>query len=149
MNTLAIRNVLGLAAVIGGGLAGCSKADLTVTDLTVTDYTSNTISYEFAVENIDYGETAFAYPGSIDGRIRFEAVCSSDGIAKDGPAAGYDSVKIVNPTLLPGEQQPWRYTARCDVDTETYPYLLVTVDPDDRVVEYDEKNNSMAAQIEP
>jgi len=149
VKTASIMTSLALAAVAGSGMTGCSKADLVVADLRVTDYSSNTITYEFAVENVDYGETSFAYPGSIDGRIGFDAYCSSDGIEKDGPAAGYDSVRIINPTLLPGEQQDWRYTATCEVDADAWPYLLVTVDPEDAVIEYDERNNAMAVRIEP
>ncbi|MCP3904657.1 MAG: hypothetical protein GY715_13605 [Planctomycetes bacterium] len=147
--TRSIIVALGLVATAGSGLAGCAKADLVVANLEVTDYTADTLTYEFAVENIDYGDKGFVYPGSIDGRVGFDAYCSSDGIEKDGPSAGYDSVRIVNPTLLPGELQDWKYTSTVKIDIEAWPYLLVTVDPEDAVIEYDEKNNSMAVRIEP
>ena len=139
------------AVVILMTLAGCARPDLIIRDLEVNKYADPadplTVLYRFVVENRDYSGNLFVRPTPARGEIYVQSFLSSDGVAKDGAAAGGFVLVPQGESLPVGGRKNGSFGGIVTLKRET-PFLIATVGSRSQS-EYNTANNSMSRLIDP
>jgi hypothetical protein len=142
-----------LALVLTGvllGLAGCYQPDLRmilVRPSAVEPPPYEGVRYEFEVENRDYPADRFG-PTAAAGPVTVQGYLSSDGVARDGGAAGEVVIVPTGNSLAVGARLAGSYQAAADLDPSR-PFLILAVIPSSTQTDHDLANNSLAEVISP
>jgi len=147
---------LGAALCICAG-TGAQKAvipqisDLIISSLSAKFIAPNKVQYSWTITNIGTGPVNLDGPTANNSdNLKVQAMVSKDtvfGNAGDVPAGGTIVGSSPLGNLAPGASRNGTFTATVQANLTQLPHLILKVDPDKKVAELNEDNNTAAVGI--